>query len=131
MKRTTYIIMMLYYILMSVDLFVQFLPMTINIFSPPHFYIFWFGVHGYTIGSYIVFYAIVICILVFTTLAHFYKSSFRIIAVISLGIISIGNIPVILDGPTFALCIILIVLTFYIAKKDKVGAIYESPEKEK
>lgn len=119
MKRIIYIIMMLYYTIMCADLFVEFLPMTINIFSPPHFYIFWFGVHGYTIGNYIVFYAIIVCILLFTTLAHFYKGSFKIIAIICLCIIALGNILVIFDGPTFAFCIILIALTFYISKEKE------------
>lgn len=119
MKRAVYIIIMLYYALMCADLFIQFLPMTINIFAPPYFYIFWFGIHGYTIGSYIVFYAIVVSIIVFTTLAHLRKGSFKIIAVIGLGIMAIGNLPVIFDGLTFVLCIILIVATFYISKEKE------------
>ena len=125
MKRAVYRIMMLYYVLMGTDLFIQFFPMTINIFSPPHFYIFWFGIHGYVVGNYVLFYVIVVSILLFTTLAHFYKGSFKIFAIIGLCIIAIGNIPVILDGPTFVFCIILIALTFYISK-EKEYAIEEN-----
>lgn len=115
MKRAVYIIMMLYYALMCADLFIGIYPITfINIFEPPHFYIFWFAL---PIG--VLFYASIIGILLFTTLAHFYKGSFKIIAVICLSIMAIGNILVIFDGPTFLLCIILIALTFYVAKEDK------------
>lgn len=115
MKRIAYIIMMLCYALMCADLFIGIYPITfINIFSPPHLYIAWFA-----LPIDVLFYACIIGILLFTTLAHFYKGSFKIIAVICLNIMAIGNILVIFDGPTFLLCIILIALTFYVAKEDE------------
>lgn len=115
MKRIAYIIMMLYYTLMCADLFIGIYPINfINIFSPPYLYIVWFA-----LPIDVLFYASIIGILLFTTMAHFYKGSFKIIAVICLSIMAIGNILVIFDGPTFWLCIVLIALTFYVAKEDE------------
>lgn len=124
MKRITYIIMMLYYTVMCADLFIGFLPM-LNIFSPPILYIAWFA-----LPLTFLFYIAVISILLFTTLAHFSKGGFKIIAVICLGLMAVGNILTIFDGFTFWLCIILIPLTLYIAKKDKY-IITDEPEKPK
>lgn len=115
MKRISYIIMMLYYTLMCADLFIGIYPITfINVFLPPYTYMLWFA-----LPIYVLFYASIIGILLFTTLAHFYKGSLKIIAVICLSIMAIGNILVIFDSPTFLLCIILIALTFYVAKEDE------------
>lgn len=105
---------MLYYTIMCADLFIGFLPMTLNIFSPPNLYIVWFA-----LPITFLFYIAITGILIFTSLAHFYKGSFKIIAVICLGLMVLGNILTIFDGLTFWFCIILIALTFYIAKKDK------------
>lgn len=123
MKRIIYIIMMLYYALICADLFIGIYPITfINIFSPPLLYIVWIDL---PIIVFALFCISVISVMIFSTLAHFYKGSFKIFAIIGLCIIAIGNIPVILDGPTFALCIILIALTFYISK-EKEYAIEEN-----
>ncbi len=117
MKRAVYIMMMLYYALICADLFIGIYPITfINIFSLPLLYIVWIDL---PIIVFALFCISVIGVMIFSTLAHFYKGSFKIIAIICLCMISIGNIPVILDGPTFALCIILIALTFYISKEKE------------
>lgn len=121
MKRITYIIMMLYYVIMCADLFIGIYPITfINIFSPTYMYIAWFA-----LPITFLFYIAIISILLFTTLAHFYKGSFKIIAVICLGLMAVGNILIIFESPTFLLCIILIALTFYIAKKDEYTIVDE------
>ena len=114
MKRIIYIIMMLYYAVMCVDLFVGIYPITfINIFSPPFLYIVWFA-----LPVTFLFYISIISIILFTTLAHFYKGSFKIIAVICLCLMAIGNGFVMFEEPTFLLNIVLIALTVYIAKEN-------------
>lgn len=117
--------MMLYYTIMCADLFIGFYPITfINIFSPPHLYIAWFA-----LPITFLFYIAIISILLFTTLAHFYKGSFKIIVVICLSLMALGNILIIFESPTFLLCIILIALTFYIAKKDEYIIVDETEPK--
>lgn len=114
MKRIIYIIMMLYYAVMCVDLFVGIYPITfINIFSPPFLYIAWFA-----LPVTFLFYISIISIILFTTLAYFYKGSFKIIAVICLCLMAIGNGFVMFEEPTFLLNIVLIALTVYIAKEN-------------
>lgn len=105
---------MLYYVVMCVDLFVGIYPITfINIFSPPFLYIAWFA-----LPVTFLFYISIISIILFTTLAHFYKGSFKIIAVICLCLMAIGNGFVMFEEPTFLLNIVLIALTVYIAKEN-------------
>lgn len=114
MKRIVYIIMMLYYALMCVDLFVGICSIfSINIFLLPFLYIGWFA-----LPVIFLFYISIVGIILFTTLAHFYKGSFKIIAVICLCIMAIGNAFVMFEEPTFLLNIILIALTIYIAKEN-------------
>lgn len=113
--------MMLYYAVMCADLFIQYFSF-INIFSPPLLYIAWFAL---PITS--LFCISIIAILLFTTLAHFCNGSFKIIAVICLSLMAIGNILVLFDSPTFLLCVILIALTFYVAKEDEY-IIVDSPD---
>ncbi len=106
--------MMLYYTVMCIDLFVGIYPISsINIFSPPFLYITWFA-----LPVTFLFYIIIISIILFTTLAHFYKGSFKIIAVICLCLMAIGNAFVMFEEPTLLLNIVLIALTVYIAKEN-------------
>lgn len=130
MKRIIYIIMMLYYAIMCVDLFVGIYPIpSINIFSPPFLYIAWFA-----LPIIFLFYISIVGIILFTTLAHFYKGSFKIIAVICLCFMAIGNAFVMFEEPTFLLNIILIALTIYIAKETTKTDSNESasvPDKKK
>ncbi|MBQ4572359.1 MAG: hypothetical protein IJA80_03685 [Clostridia bacterium] len=122
MKRVVYVIVMLYYLIMCVDLFVQFLPITINVFSSPFVFI------GMLVAEVnvnvafviIVFLILIISLILFTSLAHFYNGKFIIIPTISLILLAIGNIPVIFEFPTVLICAILIIATTYTGKKGEI-----------
>lgn len=120
MKKLTYIIMMFYYVLMGIDLWVDYL-MVINIFSPPYTLLGIASVQksipfGVVLGLFIL---IILGLILFTTLAHFRNGKFKIISVILLILVAIGNFNVIFDFPTILICIILIASTFYISKEEE------------
>lgn len=122
MKRIVYVIVMLYYLIMCADLFVQFLPTTINVFSSPFVFI---GMLVAEANLNVVFVIIAFLILIifhmlFTSLAHFYNGKFRTIPVVYLILLAIGNIPVIFEFPTVLICVVLIVATTYTSKKGEM-----------
>lgn len=122
MKRIVYVIVMLYYLIMCADLFVQFLPTTINVFSSPFVFI---GMLVAEANLNVVFVIIAFLILIifhmlFTSLAHFYNGKFRTIPVVYLILLAIGNIPVIFEFPTVLICVVLIFATTYTSKKGEM-----------
>lgn len=120
MKRITYIIMILYYVLMGIDLWIGWL-MPVNIFSPSYTILAMLSIHGHIHGAVVIggFVVIIGGLILFTTLSHFKNGKYKILSTIILILVALGNFSVVFDFPTVLICIILIVLTFYISKKDK------------
>lgn len=120
MKRIIYIIMMLYYIAMVIDLFLGCL-ITINIFSPPYTILALLSIHGHIQGGIVIGLFVVIFggLILFTTLSHFKNRKFNVLCTIFLILVAMGNFTVVFDFPTVLICIVLIALTFYISKKDE------------
>lgn len=125
MKRAIYIIMMIYYVLMGIDLFVSFFPLTvINIFASPYVLIgMSIDLSRYFAIFVVLFVLIILSLIVFTTLIYFRNGKFKIIPIFLLGLIAIGNLNVAFDFPTVLICIMLIIATFYISKKNQHVAI--------
>ena len=125
MKRAIYIIMMIYYVLMGIDLFVSFFPLTvINIFASPYVLIgMSIDLSRYFAIFVVLFVLIILILIVFTTLIYFRNGKFKIIPIFLLGLIAIGNLNVAFDFPTVLICIMLIIATFYISKKNQHVAI--------
>ena len=133
MKRAIYIIMMIYYVLMGIDLFVSFFPLTvINIFASPYVLIgMSIDLSRYFAIFVVLFVLIILSLIVFTTLIYFRNGKFKIIPIFLLGLIAIGNLNVALDFPTVLICIMLIIATFYISKKNLHADIDREREKER
>ncbi len=125
MKRAIYIIMMIYYVLMGIDLFVSFFPLTvINIFASPYVLIgMSIDLSRYFAIFVVLSVLIILSLIVFTTLIYFRNGKFKIIPIFLLGLIAIGNLNVAFDFPTVLICIMLIIATFYISKKNQHVAI--------
>lgn len=129
MKRAVYIIMMIYYVVMGADLFIQFFTI-INIFAPPYVLIgMSIDLSTYFAVFIIAFFVLILSLIIFTSLAYLRNGKFKIISVILLIIVAIGNFTVVFDFPTVLICIILIAVTFYISK-EKEGIIVTPSEYE-
>lgn len=122
MKRIVYVIVMLYYLIMCADLFVQFLPTTINVFSSPFVFIGMLVAEANVNMAFVIiaFLILIISLILFTSLAHFCNGKFKIIPIICLTLLVIGNIPVIFEFSTVLICAILIIATTYTSKKGEI-----------
>lgn len=120
MEKLVYIIMMLYYALMGIDLCVGGYLIIFNIFSPPFTLLAFMSAHGHIHSSivYGLFIMIISGLIISTSLARFYKSNFKILSVILLILVALGNFSVVFDFPTVLICIILIASTIYVSKEN-------------
>lgn len=117
MKKLVYIIMMIYYALMGIDLCVGGYLIIFNIFSPPFTLLaFMSNIHSSIV--YGLFIMIISGLIISTSLARFYKSNFKILSVILLILVALGNFSVVFDFPTVPICIILIASTIYVSKEN-------------